>query len=157
MAFHQDPHEHDANVDHSDISDVESAIDKNMTKALSCYCKSALITKTLGDYERCGTIYGCIGNVLHLLGNYDEAIVFHFWRLKAARRFNDNKGEYRALQNIGNEYASLSQFDKAVKLYNEAKLVAIRMNDVQRELRCHQFIRHISAIASQQMPATIDP
>ncbi|PIO57286.1 hypothetical protein TELCIR_21307, partial [Teladorsagia circumcincta] len=79
--------------------------------------RSALITKKLGDCERCGTIYGCIGNVLHLLGNYEEAIVLHFWRLKAARRFNDNKGEYRALQNIGNEYASLSQFDKAVKLY----------------------------------------
>ncbi|KAK6037193.1 tetratricopeptide repeat protein [Cooperia oncophora] len=117
---------------------------------LHFFSRSVLITKKLGDCERCGIIYGCIGNVLHLLGNYDEAIVFHYWRLKAARRFSDAKGEYRALQNIGNEYASLSQYDKAIKLYNEAKLVAIHMNDVQREERCKQFIRHISEIASEQ-------
>ncbi|KAK6038487.1 hypothetical protein COOONC_24008 [Cooperia oncophora] len=87
-----------------------------MTQALSCYCRSVLITKKLGDCERCGIIYGCIGNVLHLLGNYDEAIVFHYW----------------------------------VRKLNEAKLVAIHMNDVQREERCKQFIRHISEIASER-------
>lgn len=41
--------------------------------------KSALVTKKLGDYESCGAIYGCIGNVLHLLGEFEEAIRFHSW------------------------------------------------------------------------------
>ncbi|PIO71870.1 hypothetical protein TELCIR_06218 [Teladorsagia circumcincta] len=129
----------DEKADHSTISEVENSIDNNMTKALSCYCLSDL---------------NPLNFLVQSFSTLAKARTQN--RLKAARRFNDNKGEYRALQNIGNEYASLSQFDKAVKLYNEAKQVAIRMADVPREERCQHFIKRISQLAAEQAEAAID-
>lgn len=129
---------------------AESVIDYNIAKALNYYCKSALVTKKLGDYESCGAIYGCIGNVLHLLGEFEEAIRFHSWRWKAAHRYGDEKGEFRAIQNIGNEYANLSNFDKAIECYKAARLIAVRMNDAQRSQRCQRFILQIEKIRSEQ-------
>ncbi|VDO87968.1 unnamed protein product [Heligmosomoides polygyrus] len=138
---------------------AESVIGYNIAKALNYYCKSALVTKKLGDYESCGAIYGCIGNVLHLLGEFEEAIRFHSWecfivphneelqRWKAAHRYGDEKGEFRAIQNIGNEYANLSNFDKAIEA---ARLIAVRMNDAQRSQRCQRFILQIEKIRSEQ-------
>nr|CDJ81773.1 C. briggsae CBR-AGS-3 protein [Haemonchus contortus] len=141
-------------MDNNAISNEVSVIDENMLRALSCYCKSVLFTKTLNDYDREGNLYGCIGNILHLLGSHEEAIGFHLWRLDLARQLGDGEGEYRALQNIGNEYVSLSRFGEAVRRYNEAKLVAIRMNDVQRKQRCQELIEQFSEMASKKRKAT---
>ncbi|VDL83680.1 unnamed protein product [Nippostrongylus brasiliensis] len=96
--------------------------------------RAALLSKKLGDYNTRGVIYGSIGNILHLLGEYKEAIHFHTWvrlyppfvtkidvaslqRWKAATHCGDDVGQCRALQNLGNEYANLKNYSKAIEYH----------------------------------------
>ncbi|WKY12889.1 hypothetical protein Q1695_004031 [Nippostrongylus brasiliensis] len=129
---------------------AQAAFDHNIARALNCYSRAALLSKKLCDYNTRGIIYGSIGNILHLLGEYKEAIHFHTWRWKAATHCGDDVGQCRALQNLGNEYANLKNYSKAIEYHAAAEEIALRLNDHDRAERCRQFILCASEILLRQ-------
>ncbi|VDL73812.1 unnamed protein product [Nippostrongylus brasiliensis] len=118
----------------------------DLTRAFQFYCRSAGISRTLDDQLSIGRIYGCIGNVLHLLGDYKGAIESHNKRLSVASQFGDHNAKHRAFINLGNAHVLLSEIDQAIVYYQSALNLAIEKNNKGREAQCCFYIASASSL-----------
>lgn len=71
----------------------------------------------LGDKQACGRACGNLGNTCYLLGDFNQAIVYHTERLQIARQLGDKAAERRANSNLGNSHIFLGQFESAAEHY----------------------------------------
>lgn len=75
------------------------------------------LTKALNDKSGEGRACGNLGNVHYLLGNFDEAIVYHDKRLEIALEFGDKNAQRRAYTNLGNAHVFSGNFETAAQHY----------------------------------------
>ena len=68
-------------------------------------------------------IYGNLGNLFQLLGQYDKAREYQEKALAISIEIGDRNGEATSCRNLGALFQSLGQFDKAQEYQEEAMAV----------------------------------
>ncbi|KAK6062298.1 tetratricopeptide repeat protein, partial [Cooperia oncophora] len=135
-----------ANADLSHNSRSSYSYHDDLNLAFQYYCRSAGISRKLEDHLSTGRIYGCMGNVLHLLGDYKGAIDSHTKRLSVASQFGDHNAKHRAYINLGNAHVLLSEIDQAIVYYQSALNLAVEKNNKGREAQCCFYLASASSL-----------
>uniref|UniRef100_A0A7I4Z1K6 TPR_REGION domain-containing protein n=1 Tax=Haemonchus contortus TaxID=6289 RepID=A0A7I4Z1K6_HAECO len=135
-----------ANAEMSQNSSSSYSYHDDLNLAFQYYCRSAGISRKLEDHLNTGRIYGCMGNVLHLLGDYKGAIDSHTKRLSVASQFGDHNAKHRAYINLGNAHVLLSEIDQAIVYYQSALNLAVEKNNKGREAQCCFYLASASSL-----------
>ncbi|KJH50177.1 tetratricopeptide repeat protein [Dictyocaulus viviparus] len=147
----------DANVTTGATNTLKSAPSyyEDLNSALTYYCKSLRESTKSVDLIASGRVYGCIGNVLHLLGNYQGAVECHSERLSIACQFGDYNAKHRAYINLGNAHVLLSQISEAIGYYQCALNLAVEKCDKSREAQCSFYLANASSLKKDYSSAAM--
>ncbi len=83
--------------------------------------------------ELCGQYSGNFPDLLHLRLTPREQIPFYEAGIKAARQFNDRRGEGVHLGNLGSAYISLGEVHRCIEYYEQALVISREINDCHGE------------------------
>ncbi|XP_075041937.1 G-protein-signaling modulator 1 isoform X2 [Mixophyes fleayi] len=109
--------------------DLSEEVKETLLKATEYYERNLALVKELGDRAAQGRAYGNLGNTHYLLGNFNEAIVFHKERLAIAKEFGDKAAERRAYSNLGNAHIFLGRFDTSADYYKKTLQLSRQLKD----------------------------
>nr|DBA21138.1 TPA: hypothetical protein GDO54_017834 [Pyxicephalus adspersus] len=109
--------------------DLSEEVKETLLKATEYYERNLELVKQLGDRAAQGRAYGNLGNTHYLLGNFNEAIVFHKERLAIAKEFGDKAAERRAYSNLGNAHIFLGRFDASADYYKKTLQLSRQLKD----------------------------
>ncbi|XP_063791878.1 G-protein-signaling modulator 1 isoform X2 [Pseudophryne corroboree] len=109
--------------------DLSEEVKEPLVKATEYYERNLALVKELGDRAAQGRAYGNLGNTHYLLGNFNEAIVFHKERLAIAKEFGDKAAERRAYSNLGNAHIFLGRFDTSAEYYKKTLQLSRQLKD----------------------------
>ncbi|KAJ1349433.1 hypothetical protein KIN20_005006 [Parelaphostrongylus tenuis] len=140
---------------YKDVGAKCSGYCSNLHQAFACYCKCIRIYLNLSDRFGCGRVYGCLGNVLHMLGEYKSAAEYHGKRLSIAFDLHDDESKYKSYINLGNAYILLSDARTAAEFYRSALKIAKESFDKQREAKCCFCLACASYISQDYDGATL--
>jgi len=121
----------------------------SLDSAIICYELAAKYATMAGNRELEAFAYSSLGILKWRLGNYNDALNFHFKAYKIRKELNLEKSIAMSANNIGVVYWRLGNYENALQYYVESLNIREKINDIPGIVIANNNIGYIYLVLEQ--------